>query len=602
MAEEFKAEAHQLPAGTVLHERFEIKRVIGEGGFGITYEGIDRRLNARVAVKEYYMSGFVNRNCAVSLDVIPSVGEKEETFRKNREKFYSEAMVLARFNGEDGIVRVQDYFQENQTAYIVMEYLDGGSLKDLLNRRGKLPWRETLELLLPGMISLGHVHEAGIIHRDISPDNIMLTKGGSIRILDFGAARKATEGDPKSLSVILKPGYAPEEQYRSKGVQGPWTDVYAFCATMYRCITGTVPEEAMDRLVSDTLRPVHFLVPDCPVSVSKVIGKGMAVSQADRYQNLDELISDLEWAMRNPGAQELPEGRHEDEPPVPAEVKGEPFAALDRIMNEELPGETLLPDLQALFDEAIPDGVSLPGLTTERRSTDLSRYGAERRSAEYGRTGDRYRSIDYGRMNGEDYRPASSRERSIVLDETAAGSAGADDAAVRDRESSDAAGGPENRKSAYIRAGSQEYRSILPGSPGAAAIDPNATVYAGRVETYVSPKENGGAAPVPPAAEKSLAERLIPVAVPQEEDESLPLRSSSGASASEQPDAGHSAQAGQAAQNSAAAPGTTAQSTAGEQPAQSTAGESPAQNAEAGEKKPEEKKTGFFSSFWNLFS
>ena len=130
MAEEYKTEAHQLPAGTVLHGRFEVKRVIGEGGFGITYEGLDQVLNARVAIKEYYMTGFVNRNVAASLDVIPSVGEKAETFRKNREKFYSEAMVLAKFGEEDGIVRIQDYFQENETAYIVMEYLDGGSLKD----------------------------------------------------------------------------------------------------------------------------------------------------------------------------------------------------------------------------------------------------------------------------------------------------------------------------------------------------------------------------------------------------------------------------------------------------------------------------------------
>ena len=208
MAEEYKTEAHQLPAGTVLHGRFEVKRVIGEGGFGITYEGLDQVLNARVAIKEYYMTGFVNRNVAASLDVIPSVGEKAETFRKNREKFYSEAMVLAKFGEEDGIVRIQDYFQENETAYIVMEYLDGGSLKDRLNKDGAMNWEEALDLLMPGMVSLEHVHEAGIIHRDISPDNIMLTKSGKIR---KGIAKNVCRDQRFILPVVFR-------QFRGAGI------------------------------------------------------------------------------------------------------------------------------------------------------------------------------------------------------------------------------------------------------------------------------------------------------------------------------------------------------------------------------------------------
>ncbi|MBQ7534690.1 MAG: serine/threonine protein kinase [Stomatobaculum sp.] len=470
MAEEYKSEAHQLPAGTVLHDRFEIKRVIGEGGFGITYEGLDRVLNARIAIKEYYMTGFVNRNTAVSLDVIPSVGEKEETFRKNREKFYSEAMVLAKFGDEDGIVRIQDYFQENQTAYIVMEYLDGGSLKDRLNKDGAMAWDEALDLLMPGMVSLEHVHEAGIIHRDISPDNIMLTKSGKIRILDFGAARKTTDADPKSLSVILKPGYAPEEQYRSKGVQGPWTDVYAFCATLYRCITGSVPEEAMDRLVSDTLRPVHFLVPECPVSVSKVIGKGMAVSQKDRYQTLGELIEDLEWARRNPGASELPETRSKDEPLVPADVQGDPFGDLEKILQEEN-SSSLLPDLQGMFDESLPIvQVSLPGLTTEKRSGIVRSKGTEQRSGTSSRLG------------------TASR----------------------------------------------------PGKTGPSQeLDPNATVYAGKVETYTSPQEEKKSAPVPQQAEAGA------------DSSSAAQQGDAGASAFQQVGAGAEAAAAEAVEGTA---------------------------------------------------
>ena len=534
MAEEYITEAHQLPPGTILHGRFEIRRVIGEGGFGITYEGRDQILDARVAIKEYYMTGFVNRNTAVSLDVIPSVGEKAETFRKNREKFYSEAMVLAKFGEEDGIVRIQDYFQENETAYIVMEYLDGGSLKDRLNKDGAMNWEEALDLLMPGMVSLEHVHEAGIIHRDISPDNIMLTKSGKIRILDFGAARKTTETDPKSLSVILKPGYAPEEQYRSKGVQGPWTDVYAFCATLYKCITGNVPEEAMDRLVSDTLRPVHFLVPECPVSVSKVIGKGMAVSQQNRYQTMGELIADLEWARQNPGATELPENHRQDEPLIPADVLGDPFADLERIMGEENAGE-LQPDLLGMFDESLPlVQVSLPGLTTERRSGTYKKSVTGQRSAPYSR-------------------PVS----------------------------------------------------IAPVQE----MDPNATVYAGKVETYTTPKEEAPA-PAPQAEAPAPQGTPAPQAeapVPQEAPAPQGLQGESPAPSSQ----------------AAAAPAPQAEASK-EEPSvplqfisQPDAGAVPdrslpwADNAAAAvpENKPEksaepkpEKKTGLFSTLKNLFS
>lgn len=531
MAEEYKTEAHQLPAGTMLHGRFEIKRVIGEGGFGITYEGLDQVLNARVAIKEYYMTGFVNRNVAASLDVIPSVGEKAETFRKNREKFYSEAMVLAKFGEEDGIVRIQDYFQENETAYIVMEYLDGGSLKDRLNRDGRMNWEEALDLLMPGMVSLEHVHEAGIIHRDISPDNIMLTKSGKIRILDFGAARKTTDSDPKSLSVILKPGYAPEEQYRSKGVQGPWTDVYAFCATLYRCITGQVPDEAMDRLVSDTLRPVHFLVPECPVSVSKVIGKGMAVSQKDRYQSLQELISDLEWARRNPGASELPEGRKEEEPLVPAEILGEPFLDMEQILIEENT-RNLVPDLQAMFDESLPlQQVSLPGLTTERRS------GTYRKS-----------------VTGQQSAQGAVISRPV---------------------------------------------SVAP----AAEMDPNATVYAGKVETYTSPREGAdsegagdsqGTADSPAAGDSqgagspvaAGAQEIPAIQTDTENEAPIPLQFTS------QPDSGAAPD-----RSLAGAGGAESSAAAGDAEKPTDAAPEPAKENKAGE-----KKTGLFSALKNLFS
>ena len=161
-----------------------------------------------------------------------------------------EAKTLAKFNTEDDVVNVIDFFEENGTAYIVMEFVDGETLSDIVAQKGKLTPDETLALLLPVMDSLKKVHAQGLIHRDISPDNIMVTNG-KVKLLDFGAARSMQAESNKSLSVMLKPGYAPEEQYRSKGEQGPWTDVYALCATMYKCVTGTTPDDATQRVYDD---------------------------------------------------------------------------------------------------------------------------------------------------------------------------------------------------------------------------------------------------------------------------------------------------------------------------------------------------------------
>lgn len=229
---------HHLVPGTLVKQRYKIGRVLGEGGFGITYVGIDTVLNLKVAIKEFYMSGYVNRNHDASPNVFATLGTHRDTFEKNREKFLNEARVLAQFYGEAGIVGVRDFCEENGTAYIIMDFLNGVDLKTYLEQKGRLAPEDAVKLLMPVMTSLQHVHAEGIIHRDISPDNIMVMEDGSTKLLDFGAAREISQTDIKSLSVILKPGYAPEEQYRSKGRQGPWTDVYALAATLYKCISG----------------------------------------------------------------------------------------------------------------------------------------------------------------------------------------------------------------------------------------------------------------------------------------------------------------------------------------------------------------------------
>lgn len=296
---------HHLVPGTLVKQRYKIGRVLGEGGFGITYIGIDTVLNLKVAIKEFYMSGYVNRNHDASPNVFATLGTHRDTFEKNREKFLNEARVLAQFYGEAGIVGVRDFCEENGTAYIIMDFLNGVDLKTYLEQKGRLAPEDAVKLLMPVMTSLQHVHAEGIIHRDISPDNIMVMEDGSTKLLDFGAAREISQTDIKSLSVILKPGYAPEEQYRSKGRQGPWTDVYALAATLYKCIVGATPDDAMERMYRDRLPSPAAVDAACPIAISNVIIKGLAVRQADRYQDVASFLADLKTAMEDPDNAEL---------------------------------------------------------------------------------------------------------------------------------------------------------------------------------------------------------------------------------------------------------------------------------------------------------
>ena len=296
---------HHLVPGTLVKQRYKIGRVLGEGGFGITYIGIDTVLNLKVAIKEFYMSGYGNRNHDASPNVFATLGTHRDTFEKNREKFLNEARVLAQFYGEAGIVGVRDFCEENGTAYIIMDFLNGVDLKTYLEQKGRLAPEEAVKLLMPVMTSLQHVHAEGIIHRDISPDNIMVMEDGSTKLLDFGAAREISQTDIKSLSVILKPGYAPEEQYRSKGRQGPWTDVYALAATLYKCIVGATPDDAMERMYRDRLPSPAAADAACPIAISNVIIKGLAVRQADRYQDVASFLADLKTAMEDPDNAEL---------------------------------------------------------------------------------------------------------------------------------------------------------------------------------------------------------------------------------------------------------------------------------------------------------
>ena len=288
--------AYRLKPGTILNNKYLVGNCIGEGGFGITYIGRDLTLDMRVAIKEYFPNGYVNRNNTVSQDVTASTESQKEIFFKGKDSFLEEARKIAKFVGEPGIVGVREYFEANGTAYIIMDYLDGVNLASYVRSNGTIPAKKIFELMLPMVRSLKRIHESGIIHRDISPDNIMYLKSGSLKLMDFGSARYFTNNQ-KEMSVLLKQGYAPEEQYRKNGDQGPWTDVYGLCATMYRCITGTIPVDALDRMRSDTLVPPSNMGVDIPESMEVVLLYGMAVFKENRCQSMDELADLMEKAL-----------------------------------------------------------------------------------------------------------------------------------------------------------------------------------------------------------------------------------------------------------------------------------------------------------------
>jgi hypothetical protein len=281
---------HQLRPRTILNGKYLIGKMFGQGGFGITYAGWDMNLNIKIAVKEFYPTGFVTRECTATNTVQSFTGSQGDFFVKGREKFMGEAQTLAKFRNLPGIVAVNDFFQENSTAYIVMEFIEGQTMKEYLAQMGgRLPADQVFMMMTPVMDALVDVHEAGIIHRDISPDNIMISKKGNMKLLDFGAAREFADSGNKSLSIMLKPGYAPEEQYRSKGLQGPWTDIYALCASMYKCMTGVTPEDSNERVRADDVKPPSALGVSINPAQEAALMKGMAVLQENRFANVQEL-------------------------------------------------------------------------------------------------------------------------------------------------------------------------------------------------------------------------------------------------------------------------------------------------------------------------
>jgi serine/threonine protein kinase len=278
-----------LPAGTLLAGQYRIGQVLGQpGGFGITYLAWDERLETRVAIKEFFPRDLAGRG--TDRATLLSHTERDGAlFDYGLKQFLQEARTLARFD-HPNIVRVRNFFEANGTGYLVMDYYEGQSLAAYLAQQpaGRLGERVAIDILLRVLDGLRAVHAAGILHRDIDPHNIYLTAEGRIILLDFGAARVAVGEKSRSLSVILKPGYAPYEQYASSGKQGAWTDVYACAATLYRMVTGQVPPDAPGRVLEDTLVPPARIRREVSAHVSDSIVAGLAVRPEHRPQTVRE--------------------------------------------------------------------------------------------------------------------------------------------------------------------------------------------------------------------------------------------------------------------------------------------------------------------------
>ena len=276
-----------LMPGTILAGKYIVGRVLGQGGFGITYVAQDYQTKQLVAMKEFFPDTMASRTAGNKIQA--HTGATGENFVYGKDCFLEEAKTLAEFIGNENIVRVISYFEENGTAYFAMEYIEGESFQDYIKSHGgKVSWEEATKFLLPVMDALAAVHSKGIVHRDVTPDNIYITKEGVVKLLDFGAARYSLGDKSRSLDVVLKHGFAPKEQYTRHGKQGPFTDVYTVAASFYFALTGKKTPDAIDRMDEDDLVPPSSLGVSLPVHAEDAILKALNVQPQDRFQSMTD--------------------------------------------------------------------------------------------------------------------------------------------------------------------------------------------------------------------------------------------------------------------------------------------------------------------------
>ena len=284
-----------MPGGTRLGE-FEITGVIGEGGFGIVYSARDSSLDRIVAIKEYLPSAFASRTTAGTVQVRSQ--EHSKTFDAGLSSFINEARMLAKFS-HPGLVEVFRFWEANGTAYMAMRYYRGVTLREMLRTNPQIVTEQWLcETLDPILLALQELHNEKCYHRDIAPDNILVLPNGRSVLMDFGAARRIIGGMTRALTTVLKPGYAPIEQYSDDGsmAQGAWTDIYAVGGLLYHAMTGKVPVQAISRMMNDPLKPVAAAArAEFSPNLCAVVMKCLAVMPENRYQSVDELRAALGW-------------------------------------------------------------------------------------------------------------------------------------------------------------------------------------------------------------------------------------------------------------------------------------------------------------------
>ena len=271
-----------LPTRSVLGKRYFVGKLLGEGGFGITYKAWDLDLSKAVAIKEFFPKGYTDRNS--TLGIVPA-SEHEKAFRHWLGAFIKEANILAETNQLRGVVRISDFFQENGTAYIVTDFLDGVSLRTHMNMMGgRIHWRDALAMMKPVLESLHALHLKEIIHNDISPENIMIVKNIVVKLIDFGAATSYNNPIERPY-IVLKPGFSPIESYSAKAKKGPYTDIYQIAATLYNMITGVILPEAINRDKKQITPPSKMGI-EVPPIVENTLLKALNVAAEARYQTI----------------------------------------------------------------------------------------------------------------------------------------------------------------------------------------------------------------------------------------------------------------------------------------------------------------------------
>ncbi len=337
---QYKPSPDHLPPRSILGGKYLTGRVLGQGGYGITYVAWELNLDLKLAIREYYPVGLVSRIGADPAVVICERQNATEQFQTGVSLCVEEAKKLTKFFSLPGIVSVRDFFYENGTAYAVMEFVEGETLKERVKRCGKMGARETIELFLPMMQSLCTIHASGLLHKDINPVNIIISPAGNAKLIDFAAAKCADAEQQVCHTPLSSTHYPAKEQFFKRGEKGPWSDIYALCGTIYYAITGIPPQEALERMMEDTLESPSALGAQITPAQEAALLKGLAIHPQDRWQTMRELIEALsagDAAAPEPSANKITQKSSAGQDALPVA----PTTALPSSADES--GKTMMP-------------------------------------------------------------------------------------------------------------------------------------------------------------------------------------------------------------------------------------------------------------------